>query len=373
MSGFRAFVENKQMPLGPGTIDGMLLAIDRFCHGRRFKTICAASIEPLKRLQFFAVTWRSKSLTFEVALFRRTRFGVHRHCLDLAEAYAAFSSLWERICLALYVGIGPGLARCFGGDTSAMWQKADSVLADIFAVSRLPPQEIASYLRRYVELRLKKEDHLPFDEARRIIYEQPFYPVVTHFTFALQPSAVARLKFVAKVVESMATERAIVADLGCGAGVILCDVLLRRPMWKGHGLDISPAAVDYAERLAKHQGVAERADFCTGNISNLPYADDSLDVLIASEVIEHTPDPERVLREIARALRPGGHLILTMPMESNTPAHIQSLSRVEDLHLLCEKAGLSIRRTEPRWHLDFADDRKHVFVLAEAKKAKVKR
>ena len=307
-------------------------------------------------------------MTIEVALFRRTRLGIHRHCLDLAEAYAAFATLRERICLALYVGIGPGLARCFGGDTSAMWKKADLVLADIFAVSRLSPQEIARHLRRYVELRLKKEDHLPFDEARRLIYEQPFYPVVTHFTFALQPSAVARLKFVEKFIEATATnEHAVVADLGCGAGVILSDVLMRRPMWTGHGLDISQTAVDYARRLAQHKGVAGRADFCTGNISSLPYRDASLNLVIASEVIEHTPDPESVLREIARVLRPTGRLILTMPMESHTPAHIQSLSRAEDLHLLCEKAGLSIQRAEPHWHLDFADDRKHIFVLAEKK------
>src|SRR5918912_1526761 len=320
------------------------------------------------RLHVFIVYRRSKALTIEVALFRRTRLGAHRHCLDLAEAYAAFASLWERLCLALYVGIGPGLARCFGGDTSAMWKKADAVLADIFAVSHLQPQEIAAMLRRYVELRLKKEDHLPFDEARRVIYEQPFYPVVTHFTFALQPSAVARLKFVEKVLATMAAERALVADLGCGAGVILCDVLMRKPKWTGYGLDISPAAVDYARRLASHKGVAGRADIRPGNISDLPYADSSLDLVIASEVIEHTPDPEQVLRGIARVLRPCGRLILTIPLESHTPAHIQTLNRVENLHSLCDKAGLSIRLTEPHWHLDFADDRKHVFLLAEVKK-----
>lgn len=307
-------------------------------------------------------------MTIEVALFRRTRLGVHRHCLDLAEAYAAFASLWERVCLSLYVGIGPGLARCFGGDTSAMWKKADEVLADIFAVSHLSPQEIARMLRRYVELRLRKEDHLPFDEARRLIYDQPFYPVVTHFTFALQPSAVARLKFVTRIVEAASiAERAVVADLGCGAGVILCDVLRRRPMWEGHGLDISRAAVAYAQRLAQHKGVAERADFCTGNIAALPYADDSLNLVIASEVIEHTPEPGLVLREISRVLKPTGRLILTMPLESHTPAHIQSLSGVDDLRMLCEQAGLVIRRAERHWHLDFADDRKHLFVLAERK------
>lgn len=290
----------------------------------------------------------------------------HRHCLELVEAYAAFATLWERFCLAAYVGIGPGVARCFGaGDTSVMWKRADSIIADVMASSRLSPREIAEMLRRYVKLRLEEEDHLPFAEARARIYEQPFYPVVTHFTFALQPSAVARLKFVREVVNSMPAVRATVADLGCGSGMILCEVLKMKPLWTGYGLDISQAAVDYARRLAEHKGVAPRAGFHTGDITDLPYQDESLDLLIASEVIEHAPDPERVIREMARALRPGGQVILTMPLESHTPCHLNALNRAEDLRSLCERANLNVRRIEPKWHFGFGDDRKHIFVQAE--------
>lgn len=305
-------------------------------------------------------------MAWEVNLFKKTRLGTHRHCLELAEAYADFAPLWERCCLAAYVGIGPQVARWFGADTKTLWRRADGVIADLFAVSSLSAREIARLLRQYIRVRLEREDHLPFDEAQSGIYDQTFYPLVTHFTFALQPSAVARLKFIREVVKAINLEQAEVADLGCGSGMILCDVLALKPGWRGHGLDISPAAVNYARRLAAHKGTGERADFRVGDIARLPFETNALDLVIASEVVEHLPEPERVIAEIARVLRPGGQLILTMPMESHTPAHLHALNRPEDFNSLCAKANLSVRRTEPRWHFGYGDDRKHLFALAEA-------
>jgi len=93
-----------------------------------------------------------------------------------------------------------------------------------------------------------------------------------------------------------------------------------------------------------------------------------MNLIIASEIIEHMPEPELVVGEIARVLKPGGQLILTMPLESHTPGHIHTLSSREDLRVLCERAGLKVRRLEPRWHFGFGDDRRHVFALAEAAK-----
>ena len=155
--------------------------------------------------------------------------------------------------------------------------------------------------------------------------------VVTHFTYSLQPSATARLNFVKEVVAAFPALRASVADLGCGSGVILSEILMMKPLWTGYGLDISQEAVSYARRLAAHKQVNERAEFDVGNVTHLPYPDESLNLIIASEIIEHMPEPEMVVGEIARVLKPGGQLILTMPIESHTPGHIHTLSSLEDL------------------------------------------
>ncbi|MBA2735093.1 MAG: class I SAM-dependent methyltransferase [Acidobacteria bacterium] len=305
-------------------------------------------------------------MAFEARLFSKTRFNQYQHCLGLIEANARLAPLWERICLALYIRVGPPLAKLFGVDVYSMWQRADQIVADVLAVTQSEPEEIARLLRRYIRLRRERDDHLPFDEACERIYDQSFYPVVTHFTYALQPSATARLNFVKEVVGSIFARQASVADLGCGSGVILSEILKMKPLWTGHGLDISHEAVKYARRLAAHKRVADRTSFRAGNVTHLPYADESLNLIIASEIIEHMPEPEIVVGEIRRVLKPGGQLILTMPLESHTPGHIHTLSSLEDLQFLCERAGLKIRRLEPHWHFGFGDDRRHVFALAEA-------
>jgi SAM-dependent methyltransferase len=48
--------------------------------------------------------------------------------------------------------------------------------------------------------------------------------------------------------------------------------------------------------------------------SNLPIRDGAIDVLVATEVLEHLPDSARALREAWRVIRGGGHLILTTPL-----------------------------------------------------------
>jgi SAM-dependent methyltransferase len=45
----------------------------------------------------------------------------------------------------------------------------------------------------------------------------------------------------------------------------------------------------------------------------LPFEDAAFDHVLCTEVLEHVPDPETLLREIARVLRPGGSLVLTVP------------------------------------------------------------
>lgn len=305
-------------------------------------------------------------MALEAKLLNRTRLGKYQHCLRLIEANAGFAPLWERVCLALYISLGPTVARLFGADTAESWMRADQIIADVLAVTGAPPEEIAHQLRQYVRLKREREAHLSFDEAREEIYDQSFYPVVTHFTYALQPSAAARLDFIKGVVESIPAERASAADLGCGSGVILSEILSMKPLWTGYGLDISEAAIKYARRVAEHKGVGERTVFRAIDIADLPFEDESLDLVVASEIIEHMPEPQRVVNEIARVLRPHGKIAITMPLESHTPAHFHALSSGEDLRSLCEQAGLLVRRLEPRWHFGFGDDRRHIFTMAEA-------
>jgi ubiquinone/menaquinone biosynthesis C-methylase UbiE len=301
-----------------------------------------------------------------MAVFKRSRLACYANCLRLFDAYTEVAPLWERTLLAAYVGIGPPLARLFGGNTATVWQQAESIIEDLFNVSQMSPRKVVAALRTYMKLKKQTDYQMSFAEARRQIYDQDFYPLVTHFTFAFQSSAVARLRFVKRLAAQMTFANAVVADLGCGSGTMLCEVLGARTNWIGYGLDIGESSVRYARRLAAHKGVADRAFFQQGNITELPFADGSLDLVIASEVIEHLPNPAVAFQEISRVLAPGGFLALTVPLESRSPAHLNSLVCLQDFHALCQQAGLNVQSLSAKWHLTFGDDPRHLFAVARS-------
>jgi ubiquinone/menaquinone biosynthesis C-methylase UbiE len=300
-----------------------------------------------------------------MALFRRTRLAAYHNCLRLFDAYADQAPLWERTLLSAYVGIGPPIARLLGGNTGTIWQQAEGILADLFAVTRMSPESVVRALRHYMKLKRETDHHLPFDEACRQIYDQEFYPLVTHFTFAFQSSAVARLRFIKRIAAGMTFNQGTVADIGCGSGAMLCELLTMKPGWTGVGIDISNASINYSRKLAKLKGVADRTNFHTADLTNLPLPNRSVDLLIASEVVEHLPEPRLAFAEISRVLVPGGFLALTIPIDSHTPAHMNSLSNEDEFQSLCREAGFRVNSLAAKWHLTFGDDSRHLFAVAQ--------
>lgn len=107
--------------------------------------------------------------------------------------------------------------------------------------------------------------------------------------------------------------------------------------------DKEPAFWDILERVRKAVDVFADA-------ARLPFADESLDTVLATEVLEHLTEPARSLAEMARVLRPGGRLLLTVPFCE--PLHFlpQDYWRFtpSSLRLMAEAAGLEIEAIRPR-------------------------
>ncbi len=103
----------------------------------------------------------------------------------------------------------------------------------------------------------------------------------------------------------------VVLDLGSGGGI---DVLLsaRRvgPGGKAYGLDMTDEMLALARANQAEAGV-ENAEFLKGEIERVPLPDDSVDVVISNCVINLSGDKDRVLREAARVLRPGGRFAVS--------------------------------------------------------------
>ncbi len=90
-----------------------------------------------------------------------------------------------------------------------------------------------------------------------------------------------------------------------------------------------------------------RGNDVVGSALALPFAAATFDGVICTEVLEHVPEPEQALREIARVLRPGGRLYVTVPMTWGLhyePHDYYRFTRYGIAYLV-EKAGLRVRAT----------------------------
>ncbi len=100
-----------------------------------------------------------------------------------------------------------------------------------------------------------------------------------------------------------------ILDYGCGPGNDVTGFLVHTGASRVVGVDISEKALGLAaSRLALHGIDPERHRLLRLSEAEpeLPLADGSADYVHCAGVIQHTTDPERVLRELARTLRPGG-------------------------------------------------------------------
>ena len=106
-------------------------------------------------------------------------------------------------------------------------------------------------------------------------------------------------------------------DLGCGAGRHAFEALRRGARVVAFDYDEAElkdvaamaAAMDQAGEIPATGGSATTR----GDATRLPFPDGSFDRIIAAEVLEHIPDDVAAIRELARVLRPGGTMAVTVP------------------------------------------------------------
>lgn len=106
-------------------------------------------------------------------------------------------------------------------------------------------------------------------------------------------------------------------DLGCGEGRHIFGLMEKFPDLKCIGLDPHIESLDKAsEGLKFLESISNtKTNFLSGSAYSLPFSNDSFDLVVCSEVLEHLHDYKDAIKEINRVLKPGGQFLASVPAE----------------------------------------------------------
>jgi ArsR family transcriptional regulator len=143
-------------------------------------------------------------------------------------------------------------------------------------------------------------------------------------------------------------ERWVIGDLGCGTGELTATLapFVARVIAVDRSTDMLQAA---RRRLREHPNV----DVRRGELEALPIADNELDAATLMLVLHHVPDPTAALAEAARALKPGGRLVIVDMLPHDRDEYRHQMGHVwlglgeEQLRRLLTSAGLHQTRFVP--------------------------
>lgn len=158
------------------------------------------------------------------------------------------------------------------------------------------------------------------------------------------------------VLEKIEAQGLKILDIGCGAGFL--SNFLAASSHRVTGVDLSENSLATARKYDKTNSVTyQKADAYA-----LPFEDHSFHVVCAMDFLEHVEDPEKVVAEAMRVLKPGGlfffhtfnrnplaYLVIIKLVEwlvPNTPANMHILRlfiRPSELQGMCERQGLRVQ------------------------------
>ncbi|HAR40228.1 MAG TPA: class I SAM-dependent methyltransferase, partial [Coprothermobacter sp.] len=131
-----------------------------------------------------------------------------------------------------------------------------------------------------------------------------------------------------------------VLDIGCGAAgktvfYATCGVK------EIYGVDRVEKYKEQAERLANNKGVNGKFHFVIADAATLPFSENTFDTIIMNDFMEHASQPQEVLLECYRVLKPGGMLYVNSPPYYHPyGAHLSDLIGVPWVHVFFDEQTL---------------------------------
>jgi tocopherol O-methyltransferase len=120
----------------------------------------------------------------------------------------------------------------------------------------------------------------------------------------------AQVDLIDEVLKWAGAEKATkVVDVGCGIGGSSRHIA-RKFGCSTEGITLSPYQAGRGNELAKEQGLADTCNFQVADALEMPFADNSFDLVWSLESGEHMPDKKQFVNELFRVVEPGGRIIV---------------------------------------------------------------
>lgn len=103
-----------------------------------------------------------------------------------------------------------------------------------------------------------------------------------------------------------------VLDAGCGPGTISTGIASAVFPGTVTAVDLSQAQVEFARRQSEGREIVN-IHFATASAYELPFADETFDLVFSHALLEHLVEPRKALREFHRVTRPGGFVAVCSP------------------------------------------------------------
>jgi sarcosine/dimethylglycine N-methyltransferase len=153
-----------------------------------------------------------------------------------------------------------------------------------------------------------------------------------------------------RTVQRMASKAGVlidksVLDLGSGYGGA-ARVLAGEYGAKVTCLNLSTVENERNRQLTREAGLDGKINVVDGSFDDVPFENETFDLAWSQDAILHAPDRRAVLDEITRVLRPGGELIFTDPMQSDSLTDTSPLQPIYDRIHLPDLASFGFYRKE---------------------------
>lgn len=159
-----------------------------------------------------------------------------------------------------------------------------------------------------------------------------------------------------------------IAELGCGGGKNIRDLLKKYPASHVVGLDYSALSLEKAREHNRDMIVSGRCEVVEGDVSAMPFADGMFDLATAFETIYFWPGLARCFSEVRRILKDDGHFVIVSESDGKDKPSLWFKSIIEAMNTYTPEEIESALREAGFREIQTEHHKSHSWIVIIAKK-----